>query len=383
MTKKIAVIGKGTAGSQGVAHFLRWLPDAEIEWYFDSTKPTQSVGEGSTLHLPRNLQENLGFSHSDLQMIDGTFKHGIRKVGYTDKQSDFYHNFPSTNVSYHFSAIALQDYVLDKVRGRVKMVDTEVKCPDDIDADYIYNCSGHDDSEQYIKSKCIPVNSAIIRNASWDNPSFSYTYTEAREHGWIFCIPLQKRQSIGYLYNSTITNYMDVVKDLDDFFNERSLSEPLSEKQYNFLNYYREYNCDGRQVYSGNSSFFLEPTEATSIGTMDFCQRSFIDLVNGDGTTQNVDAINSAYNKLMKQIENVIALHYLNNNHFESEFWQYAKKISSNHHENSMTNDVVFSDIIKSCVANHDSSKSLGQGEYGLWGYESFRQNVNGLKIKQ
>ena len=39
MKKRIAVIGRGTAGSQAVIHFLRHQTDCEIQWYFDDNIP--------------------------------------------------------------------------------------------------------------------------------------------------------------------------------------------------------------------------------------------------------------------------------------------------------------------------------------------------------
>ena len=43
--KKIAIIGKGTAGAQSVIHFLRHMSDCEIEWHYDPIISPQAVGE--------------------------------------------------------------------------------------------------------------------------------------------------------------------------------------------------------------------------------------------------------------------------------------------------------------------------------------------------
>ena len=49
--KKIAIIGKGTAGCLTAINFTNNSP-LEIDWYFDPNTPEQSVGEGSTLLFP-------------------------------------------------------------------------------------------------------------------------------------------------------------------------------------------------------------------------------------------------------------------------------------------------------------------------------------------
>ena len=54
--KKLSIIGRGTAGCLNAIHFRHRIPDIDIDWYFDPKKPQQSVGEGSTLSLPRLLE---------------------------------------------------------------------------------------------------------------------------------------------------------------------------------------------------------------------------------------------------------------------------------------------------------------------------------------
>ena len=54
INKKVAVIGRGTAGCFS-AMKLSATENLDVDLYYDSTIPVQSVGEGSTLRLPQML----------------------------------------------------------------------------------------------------------------------------------------------------------------------------------------------------------------------------------------------------------------------------------------------------------------------------------------
>ena len=63
MNKKIAIIGKGTAGSITAAHFTVFS-SYDIDWYFDENIKVQAVGEGTTLQLLRLL-----YTFNDFNLI--------------------------------------------------------------------------------------------------------------------------------------------------------------------------------------------------------------------------------------------------------------------------------------------------------------------------
>ena len=89
--KKLAVIGKGTAGCISAAYWANRVND-KIDWYFDPNKKAQSVGEGANLLVPTFLKNELGWDYNNLSDIDGTFKHGIRKINWGGS-GDFIHTF--------------------------------------------------------------------------------------------------------------------------------------------------------------------------------------------------------------------------------------------------------------------------------------------------
>ena len=382
--KRIAVIGKGTAGSQAVAHFSRFFPNEEVVWYYDPNKPVQSVGEGSTLALPRNLFDNINFSHRNLKDIDGTFKVGIYKENWGTENKSFFHDFPPPSLGYHFNAVKLQDYVQNFVKDRVSIIEKAVDY-NNVDADYVFNASGAPKNfDDFYTSEYIPVNSAYITQCYWDYPRFDYTLTIASKYGWIFGIPLQNRCSIGYMYNSNINTKEEVAEDVKKIFEEYKLTPSETVSNLNFKNYYKKnnYENNGRLIHSGNSSFFLEPIEATSIGVMDEIQRSAFDIWSGN---KGAEYSNIQYLEQLKQIEFIIMMHYAAGSPFKTDFWEYAqergiKKIESTKGDSKMQS---MYRSIKDIPAMNLARYLPNFSEYGLWWPGSFVQNVKGLGLTQ
>jgi tryptophan halogenase len=381
MTKKrIAVVGKGTAGSQAVIHFARFFPDSDITWYFDPNIPTQSVGEGSTLALPTNLFNNIGFIHEDLKKINGTFKSGIYKENWGKNCNGFMHSFPPPSSGYHFNAIELQDYIYNKVKSEVSIVEKRIDY-NNIDADFVFNASGKPDSQDDLyESNFIPVNAAYITQCYWDYPRFDYTLTIAGKYGWIFGIPLQNRCSIGYIYNSEINTEEQIAEDVKEVFEKYNLSPSTDTNSLKFKNYFRKknYENNGKLVHSGNASFFLEPLEATSVYTMDTIQRASFDIWSGNKSA--FDA-NREYVNTLNQIELMIMMHYAAGSKFDTEFWLYAQERGIKRLELA-SKDQHLKEIyrsIKNIKSINFAPKNIP--DYGSWWAGSFFQNINGLGL--
>ena len=281
--KKVSIIGRGTAGALGALHLSTHLnkDEFEVEWLFDNSIPTRSVGEGSTLNLPTTLYEATGLTYSGLHKIGGTLKTGIKKSGWGNGE-EFNFDFVG-GVAYHFQASMLQQYSLDYLREKVSIKDTYVGDVSDIDSDFVFDCRGtpKELDERFVISDNITLNTAKIWQCPWDAPRFDYTLALARPYGWVFGIPLSNRLSIGYLYNRDYATLEMIEEDIKVIFKEYDI-EPGEDGNYiEFNSYYRKENFDGRVGHSGNASFFLEPLEATSTATMDQCHRHMFDMING------------------------------------------------------------------------------------------------------
>jgi hypothetical protein len=323
--KKLAVLGRGTAGVLSMAQLINRGPvaqDAEIEWYFDSNVKPQAVGEGSTLDVPSTLLKTIGFFHNNLHRIDGTVKQSIRKMNW-GKGNDFYHPFPPPAVGYHFNAIELQKYIFEKLKDQVTLIDQNITS-DQIDADYIIDCSGTPTNADDIETtKYIPVNAAYVTQCYWELPRFFDTLTIARPYGWVFGIPLKNRCSIGYMFNDNINSVEEVKEDVKNIFDEFNLIPSTTTNELHFRNYHRKVNFTERVAYNGNASFFLEPLEATTLSAVILVNKLAHDIIkNPSWKSRN----NFMYLDRLKKTERMIMFHYFAGSKFKTPFWDYAEE---------------------------------------------------------
>ena len=394
MRKKLAIIGRGTAGSLGAMHFSHFKSNQwDIEWHYDPAIPTQAVGEGSVLTLSESLETCLDFSNRDLPEIDGSIKSGIYKENWGKLGTKFTHDFPNSRMAYHFNALRLQDYIHNKLEGRIRYVEGNTTS-EQIDADFIFDCSGKPkDFSQCLVSDYIPVNSVHVTQCYWDAPRFTHTLTIARPYGWVFGIPLLNRCSIGYIYNKDINTLEEVKADVQNIFDQYNLNPSENTNTFAFNSYYRTNNTDGRIVYNGNRSFFLEPLEATSISSMDYINKLSFDLWENNITI--LDA-NKSYNTLMQGTELVIMLHYFAGSIYKTPFWDYAmergnklisKSVNQSAVKEMFSNALEIINLKNKGYIARQPEKINSSVEYGLlhytWPKRSFAQNIVGLGIKK
>ena len=114
---KIAILGKGTAGSLTYNHFS-FYTNAEIDVYYDSNIKEQSVGEGTTIDVVKNLKEinQLDF-YETKELFDANYKTGIYYKNWSNK--NYMHTFPMPEMSLHFDAIKLQNYLFEKHKEKI------------------------------------------------------------------------------------------------------------------------------------------------------------------------------------------------------------------------------------------------------------------------
>lgn len=384
---KVAVIGKGTAGCMTAAYCSRWIHADEVEWYFDPSIKPQAVGEGSTLNLPNRLNDCLNFSPRHFDKIGATIKTGIYKENWGNTGKPFIHDFPSPSTGIHFDAPRLQDFVYNELKDRVTVKEDNV-VSDNIDADYIFDCSGRPSSfEEFEMSQYIPVNSVHVTQCSWDYPRFSETLAIARPYGWVFGIPLKHRCSIGYMYNKDINTLDEVKADVEVVLSEYNLTPNGDTNSFSFYNYRRKSNFNKNIVYNGNASFFLEPLEATSFASVDNINTMAVKKWFG-GSSEELS--NKRYHANMDACENIIMLHYAAGSTFKSEFWEYAKERGVRCLENAdpslhymLENSVEpkssgsYSDVFKMPLRPSLNFEAL----YNNWWEGSFSQNKIGLGL--
>ena len=333
--KKIAIIGAGIGGiataltmkSYGLTYNLFDTCDEEIDLYYDSTKPIERVGQGSTLGFNRlffpplgqgidagyslatNMHENnLGLTH----------KTGIKYEGW-GKADEFFHYFPVGEHAVHYQPHLLSKEVISS--GIVNAIDTDISDLSNVQADWIIDCRGrhYNNYEEDYDILVNPINSALLHRKPGRDLELTYTRCIATPHGWTFIIPNVDSVSYGYLYNNTITTKEDAAQSFKEMF------DADVDFSMDFKNYVAKDCTVGDNILlNGNRYSFVEPLEASSVATYIFIAQGYIDYINGLLPKED---LNKEIRKEIKKIEDFILWHYQSGSKYDTPFWQYAKSL--------------------------------------------------------
>lgn len=386
MNKKLSIVGRGTVGCLATAQFLKYT-DVDIDWIYNPNVMPSSVGEGTTLLFPLSLKNSLGLNWSDLNALGATPKTGIYKEDWASLGNKFTHAFPCGATGLHFNATAFQDYMFDimKSNSRINIIQDNISDYNNIDSDYILVCAGSPkDDEGLIKHEEIPVNAAFVTQCYWDFPRFTNTLTIARPYGWVFGIPLQNRCAIGYLYNKDINKLEDVKDDVKYIFEKYSLEPSETTNSLTFNRYSRKINFTNRIVYNGNSSFFLEPLEATTLCLADTFNGHAFNVWFNDVP---INIANEAYARDINDVKAMISLHYMAGSAFDTPFWTHAKEKATTFIKNLFDKDDAFAYNLIRILDGEDIDLSIYNhlnktADMGTWMDTSFKSNIHNLKIE-
>ena len=381
MGKKIVIIGAGTAGCLTAAVMLDLKNKYDIELIYDPSKPSASVGEASNFALSNFLGVHFDFSKDDLKKINGSKKFGIQKNNWGPK--NYFHSFLFGNYAIHMDSKDFQKWFLNKLSKEITITERSIDDINTISGDYIIDCRGKYKKDEIENIESIAVNASYVTQCYWDKPEFEHTLTIARPYGWVFGVPLQKRCSIGYLFNSDINNVEDVKEDVKEIFKEFNLNPSKKTNLINFKSYYRKNNFNGNIFYNGNSSFFTEPLEATTLHmqliTADLIRRSIV-----HGSHINKD-LQEDYEANIKEQCVMIALHYIKNQNFTTKFWKNAEVISNKIVKSACYDEKFRSILNKVLGLKNKNYTTIGFNNisYGTWPMNSFYYNIKDLGIKE
>ncbi len=253
---------------------------------------------------------------------------------------------------YHFDTFKLNDFLHKKCRERnIDFVDTEIEQvilderghvkelkdkQNNIHAyDFYIDCSGFRRiignalKTQWIDcTKQLPMNSAIAFPTGYTEDIPSYTEATALGSGWVWRIPTQERYGNGYVF-------------CDHFIDETTAYDEVSQHYKNNLNikdelkigrkvkfgagYVKEFwikNC----IQIGLSGIFVEPLEASSIGTT--IQQCFLMtpalFFYSKGEEFTAKKYNDQMSVIASNIVDFIQLHYFTERN-DTEFWRWCK----------------------------------------------------------
>jgi len=331
---KIAVLGTGSAGITSVCHLCAWLPaGVEIHSIHDPNIPIIGVGESSTPFFVQTLEFAVDFNLlTDLHHLDATLKHSTRFTNW--RHTEFDNPLFGGNSAIHFNNFKLKDFVFSRLttkwpdkfkeihRNVVNLTQDKQKVyvettQDILEYDYVMDARGFPKNyDNYFTSKSTPVNSAIVYNKNTPG-DWNYTKHIAHENGWMFGLPLQDRQSYGYLYNSNITNEKDAHIDMQKILNANFKIEDCA--RYNFKSFYAKKVFEGRIIKNGNRALFFEPLSALSLYLYFLINRLFTDYIKKDTTQKD---LNFNFLEIADAVDSVIAFIYHGGSKYDSKFWQ-------------------------------------------------------------
>lgn len=154
-----------------------------------------------------------------------------------------------------------------------------------------------------------------------------YSVTTAKESGWTWRIPLQKRISTGYVFSSDHCNDREASRVLLDSVEGEPLQEPHF---FPFHNGKRKELWKKNCIAIGLAGGFLEPLESTAIHLAIRGVESLLDLFpdfNEDVSEWPVLA--AEYNSRMlveyEEIRDFIVLHYCASDRTDTEFWRQSQ----------------------------------------------------------
>ena len=179
MTRKIAVIGAGSAGLLSAAHFTTWLDDSwEVVSIYDPQKKILGIGESTNGGFVSLLERATNFSLArpdDLAALDATIKYGSKFQNW--RKQSWVNPLLSGNIAVHFNNRRLKDFVFERLTalwpGQFSVLEGDVRALENYadhvrvvtsagehDFDYVVDCMGTPSSfDGYTMSDCTLVDS--------------------------------------------------------------------------------------------------------------------------------------------------------------------------------------------------------------------------------
>lgn len=371
--KSILIVGAGTAGYiSALILKTRFGDSIKIDIVKSDKIGIIGVGEGSTEHWNDFLLYT-GINYKEIiKECDATCKIGIMFKNWSD--SDFLHSIVTHNNflfsqtragylklisdncdkkelndslswqnkvnidclkndysptnQYHFNTFKLNNFLNKKCLEReIQIFDDEInnvlineKGIDKIKGvkkEYVYDfyidCTGFKKllisklgAKWLSYSKYLKMNEAIAFPTEDTDEYSIYTTATALNYGWMFNIPTYGRQGNGYIFNNNFINADQAKEEVEKFLNKKIEIARHIKFDPGALDKFWIKNC----VAVGLSANFVEPLEATSIGTS--IQQIFA-LMHYLPKFDETDIVqyNESIDGIMENIKDFILLHYM------------------------------------------------------------------------
>ena len=262
-------------------------------------------------------------------------------IFWTNDVEEILSEFPVAQ--FHFNTVKLNDYLHEKAQSLgIKIVDDIIEdvVTDDngiksisskentYEADFFIDCTGFKrillnklGAEWESYSKYLKMNRAIVFQTPDEDTYPMWTLAQAMKYGWMFRIPVWGRKGNGYIFDSNYINADEAQREVEEMLGEGiDVRKEISFDPGAVKNPWIK-NC----VAIGLSASFVEPLEATSIGTS--IQQSFLltdRILNYSEVT--INKYNKEVTSILNDIRDFIALHYITDRD-DSDFWKDQKDV--------------------------------------------------------
>jgi tryptophan halogenase len=365
-SSKIGIIGVGEGSTEHWRAFMD-LCDIPLEEMIVETAATHKYGiryEGWTTHTP-------DYFHS-VSTVDDIYAFGLHAayMGYVEQGKLFTNQTSSiglirdkisrTNLhkstnQFHFDTHKLNDYFTSLAFKRaIKFIDAEVEnvnintengtiesvntsSGDTVSADFWFDASGFNrvlmkalNADKWISySDYLLCNSAIPFPTESDPNGRIRAYTRARaaSSGWMWEIPTQERRGNGYVFCSDFISEDEAINEAEKLSGYSILNPRLIKFDAGYIEQCWVKNC----CAVGLASSFVEPLEATSIGSTIQQVRNIVQYIASykPGNTASQKHYNKGFSKLMRNILTMIRLHYYSDRQ-DTPFWQAMSRMPLN-----------------------------------------------------
>ena len=380
--KKICIVGGGTAGLVTALILKSRFSSLQIDIVKSDKIGIIGVGEGTTEHWV-DFMKICEISEKELiTETNATFKGGIMFKDWT--KNNYYHNtygsyaatkfawYPagyayavannlksneytdphawhnkvtpeSLPQQYHFNTFKLNEFLLKKCnekniniyndeitkvnveKGNIKSIESKKK---KYKYDFYIDSTGF---KKLLISKLgakwqsykeyLPMNEAIAFPTKDTDEYTPYTTAKAMSAGWMWRIPTQGRWGNGYVFDNRYINAEQAKKECEKYLGYKIEIGKNIKFEAGALDRPWIGNC----VATGLSSSFIEPLEASSIGTS--IQQAFIlmHMIINYGE-EDIKLYNNKFKILVENIRDFVLLHYLTGKK-DSKFWKQFKPI--------------------------------------------------------
>lgn len=385
--KSICVVGGGTAGLVAALIMKKSYPKLKVDIIESSKIGIIGVGEGSTEHW-KAFMDFLGIDPKQmLKECDATFKAGIMFDNWSNEPylqtvegayNVKYHDMPAVYtklvaegkplvqedtvnsvvlwdndpqemldnfpvVQFHFNTQKLNIFLHKLADQRGINVYDDVITDVEVNENGIGKLTGENNSYEYdfyidstgfnklligklgatwnSFSEYLRMNSAIVFPTGDEEEYPMWTLARAMDAGWMFRIPVWGRKGNGYIFDKNYITPEQAKAEVEDYLG-------IEIPEYRHIEFDPGYvdrawikNC----VAIGLSASFVEPLEATSIGTS--IQQAFL-LANRifNHNDRSIELYNQEVEDILIDIRDFIALHYIVERE-DTPFWKDQKSV--------------------------------------------------------